>query len=150
MSDGSERWTPARPHLQFHGKLLPYRQYRLVHLCAKMYLPLLISKLAIHFYEASNGTWKLYATVRKVWHQDFCLLPETWKFYPFQKHTNFILIRVLWMQFLLHRKHTVHIKYEDNSVWRCQFCASSYNANKLTLRLLMSYIYIWSTHSWCF
>jgi len=36
-------------------------------------------------------------------------------FYPLETQ-NFILIRLLGMQFLLHRKHKFHIKYEDNSV----------------------------------
>jgi hypothetical protein len=35
--------------------------------------------------------------------------------------------------------------YEGSSV-----CKAILYSGKLTLRWLMSYIYIWSTHSWCF
>ena len=47
---------------------------------------------------------------------------------------------------LLHQDQNLYRKNSDPS----NICSPLCHDKELTLRLLMSYIYIWSTYSWCF
>ena len=91
------------------------------------------AQLACHLNQLSCWIWKLFVTQTHIhqWLKHITATTEWIVFNPLNAELNPICYL---LALLAH--HFLHI--------------SRIRVKSLNLRLLMSYIYIWSTHSWCF
>jgi len=82
---------------------------------------------------------RLHTVRTSVWHEIFLRM-------CFSCSCLFVLCKV--QLFSREANGVVHYDWE-RPVTTIHFC-QCFNETLLTLRRLMSYIYVWSTHSWCF